>query len=165
MGSFKEIAKKLFIAFVVAYLVLGVGMGYYPDYWTYKLGLGRLGPHSTDDSLFDEPYPGSNLQWANDNFAPLNKPENYGSNSDAKLSKMTEMMEPYAFYSENEKYGANNKALQSVLEKYDSYGGINNAALASVLSKDFFDYYDEKENFKNNNRALQKTLITNLPPF
>ncbi len=109
------------------------------------------------NKFYPEEYPGSNLQWAN--------PENYGSASNSRLSKMTEMMEPYAFYSENEKYGANNKALQSVLEKYDSYGGINNAALSSVLSKDFFDYYDEKENFKNNNRALQKTLITNLPPF
>jgi hypothetical protein len=168
-ASFQDIAKKIFVAFVVAYLVLGVGMGYYPDYWTWYLGFGRLGPHYTDDALFEEPYPGSKLQYAN--FAPLNnnykidKAENYGSKANQNLSKMAEMMEPYAFYSENEKYGANNKSLQSVLEKYDSYGGVNNAALASVLSKDFFDYYDEKENFKNNNRALQTTLLTDLPPF
>ena len=164
MVSFKIIARNLLIVFVIAFVVLGVGMGFYPDYWTYKLGFGRLGPHQTDDALFVENYPGSELQWKA-NFAPLKKTETYGSSANSKLSKLTEMMEPYAFYSENEKYGANNKALQSVLEKYDSYGGINNAALASVLSKDFFDYYDEKENFKNNNKALQKTLLTNLPPF
>lgn len=111
-----------------------------------------------------EDYPGSTLNWARrdkKNYK-IHLKENYGSASNAALSRMNE---PFAFYSENEKYGANNAALQSVLEKYDSYGGINNAALASVLSKDFYEYHDEKENFKNNNIALNKTLLTTLPPF
>lgn len=155
---------NVFLIISVVLLVAYFGFGYGPDWISWKITGTKYGPELTDPSLFEEGYPGSTLDWAKrDKYNyKIDLKENYGSAANKALSKMNE---PYAFYSEAEKYGANNAALQKVLEKYDSYGGINNAALASVLSKDFYEYHDEKEAFKNNNIALNKTLLTDLPPF